>query len=158
MNGDAWGEENGRVWTGGCQCGEVRYEVDSERVLTLICCHCRECQRQASSAFGMSLIMPREAFRLLRGQLKTWQRTVGVSDFVRGNFCPTCGVRIFHDYNLSTVISVKAGSLDDTRVLRPAGHIWTKRAQPWLHLAEDLLHYEGEPDSDEPLYAAYRRA
>ncbi|HVU27435.1 MAG TPA: hypothetical protein VHG71_06825 [Verrucomicrobiae bacterium] len=30
--------------TGGCVCGEIRYECDS-RPLTMLKCHCRDCQR-----------------------------------------------------------------------------------------------------------------
>jgi len=43
------------VLTGGCQCGAVRYAVAAEP-LRLYVCHCRECQKQSGSAFGMSLI------------------------------------------------------------------------------------------------------
>jgi hypothetical protein len=42
------------TWSGGRQCGAIRYEVAFEEVLTLVCCHCRECQRQSASAFGRS--------------------------------------------------------------------------------------------------------
>lgn len=146
------------TWGGGCQCGAVRYEVAADRVLTLVCCHCRECQRQSASAFGMSLIMPNAAFRLLRGTLKIWERPTDSGRINRAHFCPTCGVRIFHDNGDAggDDISVKAGSLDDTGVLRPVGHIWTKRAQPWVPLPDDLLRCEGEPETDDALYAAYR--
>ena len=47
--------------TGGCQCGEVRYECEGEP-LALYVCHCRECRRQSASAFGISLIVPRKGF------------------------------------------------------------------------------------------------
>ena len=39
-------EKGKRSRTGGCQCGGVRYEV-------VFVCHCRECRRQSSSAFGI---------------------------------------------------------------------------------------------------------
>src|ERR1700730_909187 len=46
------------IRTGGCQCGQVRYESSGESV-ALYVCHCRECQKQSASAFGMSLEVPR---------------------------------------------------------------------------------------------------
>jgi hypothetical protein len=44
-------------YTGGCQCGSVRYVLAAEPVRT-VACHCKECQRQSGSAFGMSMIVP----------------------------------------------------------------------------------------------------
>ena len=103
------------------------------------------------------MILPRVAFRLTQGTLATWKRLSDLGTINRANFCPTCGVRIFHDGGEETAeISVKAGSLDDTSVLTPAAHIWTKRAQPWMHLSDDVLQYEGEPESDDELHAVYR--
>ncbi len=145
------------TWAGGCQCGAIRYELAPAEILTLICCHCRECQRQSASAFGMSIILPRSAFRLLQGTLTSWERRSDRGAVNRANFCPTCGVRLCHDGgDDSAVISVKAGSLDDTSVLSPAAHIWTKRAQPWVRMPGDALCYEGEPETDDELFAAYR--
>jgi hypothetical protein len=40
-------------YTGGCQCGSVRYVLTTEPI-RLVACHCKECQRQSGSAFGMS--------------------------------------------------------------------------------------------------------
>ena len=46
---------------GGCQCGDVRYEITGDP-LALYICHCRECQKQSASAFGMSLEVKRSDF------------------------------------------------------------------------------------------------
>ncbi len=56
--------------TGGSQCGAVRYDV-SEEPLKIYICHCRECQRQSASAFGISVIVPADAFTLRQGGVKT---------------------------------------------------------------------------------------
>jgi hypothetical protein len=107
----------------------------------------------------MSLRLPRAGFRLLQGALVNWARGTDRGTTNRANFCPSCGVRIFHDGGEESAdISLKAGSLDDTRHLRPVGHIWTGSAQPWVHLPDDLLCYEGQPETDDALFAAYRDA
>ena len=100
---------------------------------------------------------PAGAFRLLQGSLKTWELRSDRGNLKRAHFCPTCGVRILNDGGeAGSWISVKAGTLDDTSGLAPVGHIWTKSAQPWVRLGDDLPHYQGEPESDDDLYAAYQ--
>ncbi len=143
-------------WSGGCQCGEVRYEIEAAAAAALYCCHCRDCQKQSASAFGMSLILPRAAFRLRQGALALWATRSDSGAPKRGHFCPTCGVRIFHDGGPeSATISLKAGTLDDTTPLRPAAQIWTTRAQGWVVLPDDQLHYAGEPADEAEVAAAY---
>ena len=62
-------------------------------------------------------------------------------------FCPSCGVRLFHRREAYEAdLSLKAGSLDDTSWLVPAGHIWTGSKQKWVVIAEDGLSYAGQPD------------
>jgi hypothetical protein len=41
-------------------------------------------------------------------------------------FCPECGVRIYN--RTSQLMSVKAGTLDHTSLLRPDAHYWITAA------------------------------
>jgi hypothetical protein len=132
-------------YTGGCQCGAVRYELTAEP-LTVVACHCTECQKQSTSAFGMSVVVPAEALRLTRGEVKQWTRTTGSGRKLVANFCGTCGGRIFHQPDGVPIVTVRAGSLDDTSWLRPAGHLWTRSAQPWVTIDPDMLAYETQPE------------
>jgi hypothetical protein len=78
---------------------------------------------------------------------------------VRNRGVDGCGVRIFHDAgDEAAMVSVKAGSLDDARDLRPVGHIWTDRALPWVIFEPDTLSYPGQPDDYGALREAWRRA
>jgi hypothetical protein len=82
------------VRQGGCQCGAVRYELTAEPIAVSVC-HCGECQRQSGSAFGMSMVMPRDAVRVLHGELKTYTRSSDSGRPVVCAFCPECGTRIY---------------------------------------------------------------
>ena len=76
-------------------------------------------------------------------------------------FCPNCGTRLYHaESHESGIISLKAGSLDDSSWLRPVGHIWTRSAQPWLPLDRMAgpMSYEREPERDDELIDHYRTA
>jgi hypothetical protein len=120
---------------GGCQCGRVRYRLEGEP-LGLAVCHCRECQRQSASAFGMSLAVRSDSFRLLSGELKTFSVACDSGRTKRCAFCPECGSRIHHATN-DAFLSIKAGTLDDTSWLAPREHYWTKRKQPWVVIPAD---------------------
>jgi len=145
------------VETGGCQCGAVRYAIERTAILTLYCCHCRECQRQSASGFGMSMKVSRSGYHLQQGTPSVWERLTDRGGVTRMHFCAGCGVRICHDSGVdSAMVSLKAGSLDDTGWLRPVGHIWVKRGQPWVGLDPDLLIFDAQPENYDALIRAYR--
>jgi len=129
---------------GGCQCGAVRYRVTGEP-LALAACHCTLCQRQSGSAFGLSLAVRRDDFALLSGELATFTVTCDSGRRKECLFCPACGTRIVHRVEGREVVSVKAGTLDDTSGLSPTLHIWVRSRQPWVLLPEDAPRYETEP-------------
>ena len=130
---------------GGCQCGAIRFEV-SENPLTLYACHCTSCQQQTSSAFGLSMLVPRDGFTYLQGEVAVFEiPTTGKSKKL-GHFCGDCGTRIAHDTAGRPALSLKAGTLDERAKLEPVGHIWVKSAQGWMIFDRDALIYEAAPD------------
>lgn len=129
------------AWTGGCQCGKVRYVLKRES-LAVYACHCRECQKQSASAFGMSLPFAREQLEVT-GDLASYRRATDSGSFTTGWFCPACGTRLFHVSDRNTASgTLKAGTLDDTSALAPRFHIWTSRKQPWVQLPDDIPQFE----------------
>jgi hypothetical protein len=145
--------------TGGCQCGNIRYELIGTPQM-LYACHCTDCQKQSASAFGLSLRMRPRDIRLLRGgeHLRSWDTRGGDGVIKRCHFCPDCGTRIMHGSdNPEDSVSIKAGSLDDTSDLRPIAHIWLKSAQPWISI--DPAHYrcfDAEPGDESELQRLWR--
>ena len=135
------------AWTGGCQCGAVRYKISSPPV-ELYVCHCRECQKQSSSAFGISAIFGRQDFRLTRGAVRSWTRGADSGRRVKCNFCADCGARIWHEDEdgQEPVVSVKGGSLDRPVDLTRATHIWVSRKLPGVVVPEGVLQFAEEPE------------
>ena len=131
--------------TGGCQCGAVRYTITgTPRRLTA--CHCTDCQRQSGSAFGMSLVVAAEDFRLTEGELARHETVSAAGRRKAGCFCPACGTRIYHQAEWRRGdLTVKPGTLDDTSGLVPDMHIWTASKQPWVVIPEDVESHPGQP-------------
>jgi hypothetical protein len=143
-------------YAGGCQCGQIRYEIRAEP-LTLYACHCKECQKQSSSAFGMSMPVARDAVILLKGQPKEWKRVSEGGREVSCLFCGNCGTRLFHNPARDPKITnVKPGTLDDTSGLSPVGHLWTRSSQGWVILNENLLNYETQPSDYSQLFEQFQ--
>ena len=141
--------------TGGCQCGQLRYEVKAEP-LSVYVCHCTECQRQAGSAFGMALWIKQPVVEISGGTVKEWIRTMPSGKQMACQFCPDCGTRLFHKVvGQDQVLSIKPGTLNQPRNLVPAGHIWLDSKQPWTIVDHSMSQYAGNPDTMDDLCAAF---
>ncbi|QRM30459.1 GFA family protein [Microvirga sp. VF16] len=131
---------------GGCQCGQVRYELTgSPREIYV--CHCRECQKQSASAFGISVMARSADVRLLTGKLSHWTRPTDAGRTLTCFFCPYCGSRVWHgNKDQEDEISLKGGSLDEPVDLTDAIHIWTSRKLNGVVIPEGNRQYPGKPD------------
>lgn len=128
---------------GACQCGAVRYRVTGVPIVFYLC-HCRECQRHTSSAFGESLRVCASDVEI-EGELRAIHRTAESGSIREGRFCPVCGVRIVHGTAGDAFVNIKAGTLDDTSWLVPAGHIWVRSAQPFIRFEAGDMLYDTQP-------------
>ncbi|MBV7409653.1 GFA family protein [Maritimibacter sp. DP1N21-5] len=76
-------------YTGGCQCGAVRYEVDLD-LAGAVTCNCSRCERM-----GFTLAFaPRGAFTLLKGEDAVTEYRFA-SQTIQHLFCATCGIESF---------------------------------------------------------------
>lgn len=130
--------------TGSCQCGEICYESNGEPI-SLYICHCRECQKQSASAFGMSLDVPRDGLKLTKGSPKYWTRSTDSGQKLKCAFCPTCGSRLWHESDpVSNIISIKAGSLDIPIDVSNAIHVWVSRKLNGVIILDDAKQFSEE--------------
>jgi len=130
---------------GGCHCGALRYEV-SGPPLMIYCCHCTNCQKITGSAFVMSATIVEASFGFTKGESKKieWKSDAGNDRY--GHFCGDCGCRIAHGQTPSIgVLSLRAGTFDDTSWVWPGGHIWLRSAQPWFQPAESDTTCDVQP-------------
>jgi hypothetical protein len=123
----------------------VRYEAAGAPIAVYVC-HCRECQKQSASAFGISVSMRRADFRVTRGKPKFWERATDSGGRCNCAFCPVCGSRLWHERSAAPdTVSIKGGSLDEPPDLGRAVHIWTKRKLAGVAIPENCVQYTGEP-------------
>jgi hypothetical protein len=134
--------------SGSCQCGGIRYAVP--RVpLVIYVCHCAECRKQSSSAFGISFTVTRSALRLLQGTPHYWSRKTVSGHALECAFCSVCGSRVWHrSSGHPNTINIKAGSLDEPLDLSNAVHIWVSRKLPGVAIPSGVLSFAEEPDGE----------
>ena len=120
-------------FTGGCSCGAIRYESTAEPIM-MFKCHCRDCQQTTGGAFVPGMLLPREAFRFTRGQLRHhFTPSLRGGKHKRG-FCPECGTRLTggeFEGRDSPFIGILAGTLDDPSWFQPQMDIFVSDTQPW---------------------------
>lgn len=142
----------GDIWTGGCQCGAIRYCVDGQLSNASIC-HCRMCQKASGNLFGAFAATPLEAFRWTRGAPAMFK----TSEAAERGFCAACGTNLYFKYTDKPRISVAIGSLDTPRALtitRQYGIEGRIAALDVLHALDATETEDDIPAADRPRYAS----
>jgi hypothetical protein len=78
-----------KTYTGGCQCGAVRYEVSAD-IGEVIACNCSRCGRMG---FLLAFV-PAQDFKLVSGDGATTEYQFN-KHVIHHLFCSTCGVQSF---------------------------------------------------------------
>src|SRR6218665_3614377 len=116
-----------RIYTGGCQCGAVRYRAEGSLSDPHLC-HCRMCQKAAGNYFMPLANAARATFSLTRGEPSWFQS----SHLVRRGFCKKCGTPLFYDMPVEPFINIVLGSLDDPDDVRPTSQSGVESRMPWF--------------------------
>ena len=101
-------------FSGGCQCGAVRYHVRGALEGAHLC-HCRMCQKAAGNYFMPLASAAETEFKITRGEPAWFQS----SNPVKRGFCQLCGTPLFFKTIGSDTIAVTLGSLDDPNAVEP---------------------------------------
>jgi hypothetical protein len=109
-----------------------------------VVCHCKNCQKQAGTAFSVVAFFPRDSLQL-QGELQTFEDRGTSGQKVYRRFCGSCGSPVITDTEEAPgmgLIFVKAGTLDEVDDLKPSVHVWAESKQCWLTLADDQVQVE----------------
>ncbi len=128
--------------TGGCLCGEIRYECQGEPLRAFIC-HCTDCQRFTGSVFSAELVFPKESFRILSGSPKGHSVTAESGYKIERQFCGHCGAGLFAILDKRPAsISVQTGTIDDKSNFKPTFPVWTRSKVEGIRVNDDLKQFE----------------
>ena len=123
-------ERAGKVSTGGCQCGAVRYRLTNGHSRGVLC-HCRMCQKVGGSPFMAFVSAPKDEFDITHGRLTIFAS----SEIADRGFCSSCGTPLTYQGKSSAHISVTIGSLDDPAAASPNSQLGVESRLGWLSRA-----------------------
>jgi hypothetical protein len=125
------------VLSGGCWCGDIRYEVADE-FLYAFNCHCSRCRATTGSAYKSIAGIEREKLSVVHGR----DRLLVVGDDVLNDTrCASCGSFLFSVVRDGDYVHVGMGSLIDTPAVRPSFHIFVGSKAPWFEISDDLPQF-----------------
>jgi hypothetical protein len=116
--------------TGGCLCGAVRYRIEAEPIATRTC-WCRACQFIAAGSATVNVVFP-SATVAIEGALVEHVTKADSGNRVHRRFCAKCGTPVTTQSEARPhLLSVRAGTLDDTERGKPELTIWISAAPSW---------------------------
>ncbi len=135
--------------TGGCLCGSVRYRSTAAPITTRVC-WCRLCQYLGAGSGTVNVCFATATFT--REGATTVHASVAESgNPMQRSFCPRCGTPLFSATEARPhLVFVRAGSLDDPELARPALTIWTAEAPTWACFDARLPSAAGQPAAATP--------
>jgi hypothetical protein len=132
-----------KIFTGGCACGAIRYEISGEPLFQNHC-QCRDCQRRSGTGHGSYLTFPRPV--KLQGEAKHWDVAGDSGNVKTHSFCPTCGSPVYLTFAaMPDVFTVHATSLDDPSRFEPQALTYNVRGYAWDTIDPALPKFDKMP-------------
>ena len=150
--------------TGGCTCGQVRYEVKAQPLI-VHACHCSWCQNQTGAPHVVNALVETDLVELTAGEIENIQVPSASGKGQSIARCKSCKVAVWSHYDFGglgqQVRFVRVGTLDNPKTIPPDVHIYTSSKLPWYlihpsHQAEEEfydLHTTWRPESLKRLQA-----
>jgi hypothetical protein len=129
------------IYTGGCQCGAIRFST-TELIDNAHICHCRMCQKAVGNFFAALVSSPKDKLTWTRGIPARFKSS---GDVDRG-FCAQCGTPLFFDPLKSDDIALCIGAFDQPELIMPISQDSIESRVPWF---SDIAHIEDAGTSEQ---------
>jgi len=128
--------------TGGCLCGDVRFEVRGA-IPDLYQCHCSLCRKVTGSSANSAFMVRAEDFAWTgpARKLRSFERSTGF----RNDFCARCGSPAPYAMEAEGLVWVPAGALDGALEARVTNHIFVASKADWDEIGGSARRHDGDP-------------
>src|SRR5690606_14655231 len=139
--------DNKPIYSGGCQCGAVRFRVEGALGDASVC-HCRMCQK-AFGSFYAPLVSVREAeLEWTRGEPKRFRS----SNHVLRGFCAECGTPL--TFEAPDGVALAIGAFDQPEEIAPVIQWGVEAKLPYVDAIPSLPGETTEADMESAPYLA----
>ena len=131
--------------TGTCRCGEVKFEITIEPLMTAAC-HCTGCQRMSGSAYSLTAMIPVNGFSVTEGDT-----VVGglKGPQLHHHFCPSCMTWMYTRIEgVDAFVNVRPTLLEDPSWFSPFIETMTAEKLDWA-TTPARHHFERFPAMEE---------
>lgn len=136
--------EGAKRYSGGCLCGELRYEAEGEPLYAGLC-YCADCQKASGSGFIPFMGFAASAIRFRGATLQYTSKSSTGGEAVR-NSCPVCGSLVFGGViGKDESFTVYAGTLDDSSGFEPKVAIFGRSRPAWAAIPAGLKVFDTLP-------------
>lgn len=130
--------------SGGCACGNFRYEFNGELAMA-VHCHCRDCQRSSGTGSAAVFAANRSDYKST-GTTNSYKFSGDSGKIVERHFCPNCGSPLFsYAEVLPELIFARIASLDEPSHIKPTMHIYCDSSQVWDRPNDHLAKFGKMP-------------
>jgi len=130
--------------TGGCYCGEVRYEVDGPQEAAFQC-HCRECQYLTGGNANIVVVFAESDFSYTKGLASSFARS-DLENPVTRHFCGACGTGIgSRSPSRPNSMIVKVGTLDNPGEYQAQAAIFSCDRQAYHYIPNNIPSFDKRP-------------
>ena len=132
-------------FSGGCLCGAVRYESAAPPFLCAHC-HCVDCRKTSGTGHGTHVVVASNAVTV-KGALKAYSRPADSGNIIMRKFCADCGSPVLSiNSSVQDMTFIRASSLDDPEVVKPAMVVYASRAVSWDMVDPSLPSFPMMPE------------
>ncbi len=112
---------------GGCLCGDIRYRITGEPLVTTYC-HCRTCRLACGAPAVAWVVVRHDDFTIERGAPLAFRS----SPAVERTFCGRCGTSLTYREDGSASIDIHTATLDAPDAFPPTREIWLDHKLAWM--------------------------
>ncbi len=140
-------KERQPVASGGCLCGNVRYEIWGDPA-GVGYCHCRHCQLALGAPLN-AWVAYEERFVSFLGDAPKVYRSSPIAERA---FCGNCGTSLYT--LLKAHYSIRLATLDNPKDFPPKYHFGVESQLPWLDINDDLPRIRTDDSEHAMLWTA----